>query len=304
MNWINPPATIRRFSWHEVTQHGAATALWAVLAVTAALAGIAGPWWGTLHAACGLTAALFLVYHLFFLVATGVRHDVPPEKVAFFPSGRDTTGKFAPEEKGDYLAILVWSLLLVMTGLFLRWPGRLGVPGPGAYAWLRAVHAGLGAALSVHVLLVHVPGRWIRSPGPLRAAIVSGAVPLTIVEARSGWVADLVASGTLVPVPEEPLSETHHESSQVRDLLENGNRLAQNARYAEACAAFEEALRLFPDYSQARFNLAVARMREGRADLAAEQFRLFIQSDPFNPMAGKAKELLESVAGKNSGDAR
>ncbi len=313
MSWINPPPTIRRFTWHQVVQHGFAMVVWVVGAGTAALSGISRPWWGAFHVTCGLIGAFFLIYHLLFLVAIGIRGDVPLEKVAFFPVGRewkrllkgsdlsDPTGKFAPEEKGDYLAILAWSLLLVLSGLSLHWPGRLGVPGPAALAWLRVVHAGFGAALSVHVLLVHVPGRWIRSPGALRRAVFSGAVPLAVAEARSEWISDLVAAGRLVPVPEEAPAESHRESIQVRSLLEEGNRLVQADRIEEACAAFDEALRLFPDYSQARFNLAVARMREGRADLAAEQFRLFIESDPFNPMAGKAKELLEGIGRERGG---
>ncbi len=316
MNWINPPAAIRRFTWHQVVQHGAATVLWAVLAVTAALSAIAGSRWGGVHVTLGLVGACFFLYHVFFLVAIGVRHDVSPDKVAFFPAGwerkrlragpdpSDPTGKFAPEEKGDYLAVLVWSALLVLTGIALRWPGRLGVPGPAANAWLRAVHAGCGAALSVHVLLVHVAGRWLCSPRELRRAVFSGSVPLAQAEARPGWISDLVASGTLVPVPEAAPAESHRESVQVRDLLEDGNALAQKGRYGEACEAFEQALRLFPDYSQARFNLAVVRMKEGRADLAAEQFRLFIESDPFNPMAEKAKELLENLARGKGGDSR
>lgn len=316
MNWVNAPATVRRFTWHQVTQHAVATVLWAGLAVTAALSGVTGPWWRNVHAALGVAGGGFFLYHLFALLATGVRHDVSPEKVAFFPVGwewkrlregpgaSDPTGKFAPEEKGDYLAILAWSALLVATGIALRWPGRLGVPGPAAHAWIRAVHAGCGAALCVHVLMVHVPGRWLRAPAPLRGAVFSGSVPLPVVEARPGWIAELVASGTLVPVPEDRPAEAHRESVQVRDLLDKGNQLAQKRLYAEACEAFEEALRLFPDYSQARFNLAVARMREGRAELAAEQFRLFIQSDPFNPMAGKAKELLDAVVRGREGDAR
>lgn len=314
MNWINPPAAIRRFSWHQVVQHGAATVLWAVLAVTAALSGIAGTWWTRLHMTFGLVAAACLVYHLFFLVAIGVRHDVSPERVAFFPVGwerkrlragpdpSDPTGKFTPEEKGDYLAILAWSVLLAVTGIVLRWPGRLGVPELASLALVRIIHAGCGAALSVHVLLVHVPGRWLRSPATLRRAVFSGSVPLAVAEARPGWIADLVASGALVPVPVAPATESQRETAQVRDLLEAGNMYAQQGLYGEACIAFEEALRLFPDYSQARFNLAVARMKEGRPDLAAEQFRMFIQSDPFNPMASRARDLLETTVRAKDGD--
>lgn len=316
MNWINPPAAIRRFNWHQVVQHAAAVLLWGILALSAALSGMGASWAPGLHVAAGLAAAAVLLYHLFFLVAVGAKHDVSPERVAFLPVGWERkrlrgghapygpTGKYAPEEKGDYLAILLWTLVLAATGLFLRWPGRLGVPGPTAHAWLRVVHAGIGAALSVHVLLVHVPGRWLRSPGPLRRAMLSGSVPLAVAEARPGWIADLVAAGTLVPVPETPPAEIQRETAQVRDLLDEGNRHVQNGRYAEACAAFEEALRLFPDYSQARFNLGVARLKEGRLELAAAQFRMFIDSDPFNPMADKAKELLDGIDGGKGREVR
>lgn len=316
MNWINPPGTIRRFTWHQVAQHWAASAFWAVLAVSAAMSGTVGLPWGPVHVTVGVIGAAFVLYHLFVLIAIGARYDVSPEKIAFLPLGwerarlrrgpgpADPTGKFAPEEKGDYLAILAWSLLLAGTGLLLRWPGRLGIPGPVFYAWLRVAHAGFGAALSVHILCVHVPGRWLRAPAPFRRGIFSGRVPLESAEKRAGWISDLVAGGTLVPVPAEAPEETQRESLQVRNLLEEGNRLAQKGLYGEACAAFEEALRLFPDYSQARFNLAVARMKEGRADVAADQFRLFIETDPFSPMAAKAKDLLESIVRGNGEGSR
>lgn len=308
MNWINPPGTIRRFTWHQVAQHWAASALLGVLAVSAVMSGTVGAPWGAVHVTVGMIGAALIVYHLFALVAIGARYDLSPERIAFLPLGwewtrlgrgpgpTDPVGKFAPEEKGDYLAILAWSLLLAGSGLMLRWPGRLGIPGPVSYAWLRAAHAGFAAALSVHILCVHVAGRWLCAPAPFRRGIFSGRVPLEFAEKRAGWISELVAAGTLVPVPAEAPEETERESLQVRNLLEAGNRLAQKEQYGEACAAFEEALRLFPEYAQARFNLAVARMKEGRAELAADQFRLFIEMDPFNPMAGKAKDLLETIA--------
>ena len=78
----------------------------------------------------------------------------------------------------------------------------------------------------------------------------------------------------------------------VRELLERGNRLAKEGKYENACAAFSEALRLLPGYSQARFNLAVALFRMGDSGAAREQLRIFIEMDPFNPMAEKAREML------------
>lgn len=315
MNWINPPPTIRRFTLHQRVQHWIAAGLASVLVVSAVFYVFpGGAVSSSVHVYAGLLSAGFLAWHLVALVAIGVRHDVPAGKLAFLPAGAEWkalaggTGcpvwKYAPEEKGDYLAILVWSILLAASGILLRWPGRLGISDPSAYAWVRAVHAGFGGAFAVHLLLVHVPGRWVRARPSFRRAILSGKVPLEDALRRREWVADLVSSGVLVPAPEEKASESERESEAVRGLLERGNRLVREERYAEASAAFEEALTLLPDYSQARFNLGVARMKEGRADLAIEQFRLFVDADPFNPMAGRARELMDALSPGKGGERR
>jgi hypothetical protein len=311
---MDPPAMIRRFTRVQIVQHWAATGFGAALLVSASLP---GEYLGMtqIHSDIGLVCAVFLFLHFVMLIAIGIRHDVSPEKVAFFPTGWEwsvfcgrpipspQTGKYAPNEKGDYLAILFWSVLLVVSGIFLRWPGTLGVPGPGAYGWLRVIHAGCGAALSIHVLLVHIPGRWFRPSRAFRRAMITGMIPLEEAETRPGWVADLEAEGILIPIPREVTSESAQESDQVRNLLEKGNRLVQEEKFGEAARHFEQALNLFPGYSQARFNLGIARWKEGKPDLAVEQFRLFIDMDPFNPMAERARDMLDSIArGKNRRD--
>lgn len=307
MNWVHPPERIRRFSAHQIAQHAVAFLLWLVLIATSAAMAIGAGGLGTLHVETGLMGAAFFLYHLLVLVATGIRYDLPWSRVACVPSGTDwrmlrtpagetgSAGKYSPAEKGDYLTLLFWAIPLVVTGLLLRWPGRLGVPGPGAYAWIRAAHAGCGAVMALHILVRHIPDRWLRMPGPFRLAIVRGTVPLAAAEERSGWIEELVAEGILVPLPEEPEPEADPDSRAVRDLFEAGNRLAREGRYAESASSFEEALRLYPQYSQARFNLAVARMREGRNDLAKEHLLRFLQDDPFNPMVEKARELLQGL---------
>lgn len=307
MNWVSPPEQVRRFSLHQLLQHGTATGLWFVLAISAALSLNLPGIWGGIHITTGIVASFFILYHALYLVSTGIRHDMPLGKVAFLPVGREwerlgarTEGggppaKYSPEEKGDYLNILIWAIPLVATGVLLRWPGLLGVPGPGAYSWIRVAHAGFGAAWTLHILLVHIPRRWLDMPSPFRRAILTGKVPLELAEERAGWIEELVEQGVLVPLPDETVPEADRDSRAVRDLFENGNRLAREGRFGEAAASFEEALRLFPDYSQARFNLAVARMKEGRGDLAEEEFLRFIEYDPFNPMAEKARDHLESL---------
>lgn len=305
MAWINPPETIRRFTLHQRIQHWAATAIAAALIFSAALSHIVqGAWPGRIHIIAGLGGAGLFLYHVIALVAIGIRNDVPMRQVAFLPSAHDLDGKYVPEERKDYLNLLACSFLLSVTGIFLRWPGRLGVSGMEALSWLRVMHAGCGAACVVHLFTVHVNARWFRSPASFRRAILHGTVPLADAEIRAGWIADLVSSGILVPAPFESLPEERRESQRVRRLLEEGNRLARDEDYDRAAGAFAEALEIFPGYSQAMFNLGVARMKQGRSDLAGEQFRKFIETDPFNPMAQKARELLLEIARERDGDSR
>lgn len=305
MSWIHPPETVRRFTPHQLLQHWIAVALWIVLAGSSLSAGAGVGGSRSLHAAAGIAGLFLLGYHAAALAANGIRLDLPAENLAILPWGREWTdirrrkgigpdaGKYSPAEKGDYLAILAWSFLVAASGILLRWPSSFGVPGFSAYGWIRTAHAGFGAALTVHILAVHIPARWRNAPGDFRRAILTGTVPLREAEKRGGWVRDLVAGGILVPAPAETESAEARESGEVRNLLERGNRLAREGNYREASGSYEEALRLLPGYSQARFNLAVSLLREGRTDEAREQLMTFIEKDPFNPMVEKAREMLD-----------
>lgn len=307
MKWINPPETVRRFTPHQLLQHWAAVALWIVLAGSAVAAGAGAGGSRPFHATAGIAGLLLIGYHAIVLAAIGVRFDLPAENVAFLPWGREWSvlrgrkgcreeyGKYSPAEKGDYLAILAWSFLVAATGILLRWPSFLGVPGASAYGWVRTVHAGSGAALTVHLLAVHLPRRWWNAPADVRRAILKGTVPLREAENRGGWVRDLVLRGVLVPVPAATESAEERESEEVRELLERGNRFAREGKYGDACVSYREALRLLPDYSQARFNLAVALLRDGRRDEGREQLTVFIEKDPFNPMVERAREMLDGT---------
>jgi len=304
MTWMLSPETVRRFSPHQLFQHWIAGALWVVLAGSALASGSGVGGSRPLHAAAGIAGLFLLGYHAIVLAVIGVRFDLPAENMAFLPWGREWSalrrrrgsladdGKYSPAEKGDYLAILAWSFLVAASGILLRWPSFFGVPGASTYGWIRTAHAGFGAALTVHLLAIHLPQRWWNAPPDFRRAILKGNVPLRQAENRGGWVRDLVARGVLVPIPEEMESAEDRESVEVREFLERGNRFAREGKYGEACVSYGEALRLLPDYSQARFNLAVALLRDGRNEEAREQLTIFIEKDPFNPMVEKAREML------------
>lgn len=313
MNWLQPPHSVRRFTPHQIAQHGVAVAAWLSLTITAILSSVGFGWGKNAHITAATPSVALLVYHMFFLAGVGIRRDVPAEKVAFLPWGNewsvlrgrrlpgDVTGKYTPSEKADYLGILAWSILASVTGLALRWPSAFGIPSLAAFGWLKTVHAGAGAAIAVHILTAHARYRWLEASPGFRMAILTGMVPFGEAEGRGGWVADLVADGVLVPAPEQPLPEDQKESRSIRELLERGNRSAKDGDYGAACEAFQEALRLLPDYSQARYNLAVALFRKGDAGAAREQLRIFIETDPFNPMVEKAREMLGSGDGPGGG---
>lgn len=299
MNWINPPETVRRFSLQQMLQHAAAVLLALVLIITALFPKIGGG----IHWPAGAAASVLYCIHLFSLLAIGVRHDVATEHIAFLPfGGRDTSeGKYTLPERRDYFLILSWSLLLVASGLLLHWPGKFGIPGGKAYAWVRIFHSAVGGGWLLHIFGCHLPFRFIDAPDGMRWAIFSGKASIHAAERRPGWTRSLVESGVLVPVPVEPEEAERKETTQVRELLDEGNRLTRESRFEEAAEVFEEALRLYPEYSQARFNLAVARLKQGRTGLAASQFRIFLETDPFNPMAGKARELLDGIGTPDEG---
>jgi cytochrome b subunit of formate dehydrogenase len=295
--WLNPPDVVRRFSLHQRVQHWAAAAIGGALLLSAAVYNLSGlAMAGRVHIHAGIAGIGLYLYHLFALVSIGIREDVPMKKIAFLPNSGELEGKYSVEERRDYLALIGWTFVLAVTGLFLRWPARLGVSGIEALSWIRVIHAGCGAAWIAHIFIGHINGRWFGASPSFRRAIISGNVPLSDAEKRSGWIRDLAGAGVLIPLPSEKMPEDLSESQRVRNLLEEGIRLAREEKYEGAEGAFSEALGYMPEYSQAMFNLGVALMKQGKKDLAVEQFRKFMETDPFNPMAQKAKELLQEIA--------
>lgn len=309
-DWINPPDAIRRFTRNQVVQHLATIVIFVALAGTAAATAVGLRFAAPYHRWAGIAAALLFLYHLLSLVVIAIRHDLSLEQVAFWPTSSEWRaatgrtgeptggiGKFDPAEKIDYLFILLFAFLLVATGLLLVFKLALHLSGGAALDALRLIHSGVGGAIAIHIFLAHVPGRLLKSPQGARLAMFTGVVPLATAVARRGWAAELVKEKTLVLSPTAVAEGTDaRESRAVRDILDQGNAFARDGRFTEACAAYAEAIALYPDYSQALFNLGIARMKMGLFDEARVAFADFLVKDPFNPMADKARDLMGKAA--------
>ncbi len=199
-------------------------------------------------------------------------------------------GRFSYRERAPYTFFLVAVPLLGLSGWAVSHPIPASrVLGAGGLLLAAGLHSAVGllALLPVlwHVYFAHLqPGALFWNPGWL-----TGQSTWARVEAlRPGWARQL--SDELSP--DQGQAE---EAPSVESLLEEGNRAAREGRYADAEGAFQEALRLYPGYSQALYNLGVVRSKGGDPVGAADALQRFLDADPFGPVAGRARELLDRL---------
>ncbi|MEW6487888.1 MAG: tetratricopeptide repeat protein [Thermodesulfobacteriota bacterium] len=202
-------------------------------------------------------------------------------------------GRFSYRERLPYTALLLAVPVLGATGWAVSHPATafrvLGAQGLLAAA---QAHASAGVLLVPfvvwHVYFAHL------QPGVLfwNGAWLTGQSPWTRVAAlRPGWARELAADAA-------PARDRTQEAPSVESLLETGNRAAREGRLDVAEEAFLEALRLYPAYSQALFNLGVVRSRRGDRAGAADALERFLEADPFGPVSGRARTLLGELRGE------
>ena len=105
------------------------------------------------------------------------------------------------------------------------------------------------------------------------------------------------AGGEATPEQQERARLTR-EKDEVQEELEKGNRFALEERYVEALYHYRRALELYPDYSQARYNMARVLVRMGEREMAREAYQQFLAADPFHALARKAQEAIRELDAK------
>jgi tetratricopeptide (TPR) repeat protein len=325
------PASLPRLDLHQRVQH-ALLALFVLAALASGLmlgpgAGHAARFapgvLGRLHLLGGATALAILVYHGISLLVIaylegGEWADFPmrlgAEDAAAagaelgFLLGRRPERPEADEFRVSQKA-MYWGTAALLAGAGVTGAGlvlwdRLGTL--GSLSLLADIHRGC-ALLLLGALLWHLYGAFVRdgawSP---EWSWVTGRMD-------TGRAAQRVQGFHRRRLREEEEREAslhgrgREEAEEERRLLEVeevqaalalGNQLALEEKFVDALYHYRRALELYPGYAQARYNMARVLARMGERAMAREAYAQFIESDPFHPLAGKAREALAELDGE------
>lgn len=171
-----------------------------------------------------------------------------------------------------------WLLGLAVWGLGWLPSSNLVLPSGTIFGERLAYLPSLGACLILGHLAASTKGR--------RNAVAAVVAAVALVLAMRGWAR--------IPAWKDNLTlATTDAAAQPRSAKLHagaGIFLEEAGRDAEAEAALARAVAIWPDYAQARYNLAILLARRGARDEAMEQLERVLALAPANP---KPRELLE-----------
>lgn len=275
------------------------------------------------HIAAGLGSLALLGYHLLYLA---VRSYVESRGWAGFQlrwGGADTVAaaagmrsllggaaeppvidEFRPSQKALYWWTLAALALLGVTGGGVGFWARLGTL--AVLPQFAALHRGCALVLLASVLwhlygVLTWEGRWWPEWSWVTGELDAEKAKLKVPGAWRRHLSEesVRAAAGAEAAPEEKARERQsQEKAQVQEELEKGNRFALEERYVEALYHYRHALELYPDYSQARYNMARVLARMGEREMAREAYQQFLAADPFHPLARKAQDAIRELEGE------
>ena len=269
------------------------------------------------HVLAGFCAIGLLGYHLLYLAVRGyveshgwtgfpLRWSSGDFAAAVagmrFLSGRAAAPPEADEYRPTQKALYWWT----MAALAL-----LGVTGSGVSYWdrygslsllpqLAAVHRGCALVLLVSILwhlygVLTWAGRWWPEWSWITGTMSAEKAGIKLPGAwRRHLVNEELARAEATP-DEKARERQSQQKAQVQEELESGNRFALEERFVEALYHYRRALELYPDYSQARYNMARVLARMGEREMAREAYQQFLAADPFHTLARKAQEAIREL---------
>ena len=281
--------------------------------------------WYRIHLWAGLAAGGVVVYHLLYLM---VRGYVEGMNLPAFPlvwrkedwaeirgqllhvwggGPRPDAGRFRASQKALYWGTALLVAALFLTGIAISyWEFFSSSSLLSALSALAHLHRGL-ALIFLAVTLWHLYGtltwagawnpQWTWLTGSISGDLAKEKVP--------GFFGDWLVEekrreGLHRKSGEEDEEETVRDRVAVEEDLQEGNRLAKEEKFVDALYHYRRALERYPGYSQARYNMAVVLRKMGERAMAVENFRQFLQDDPFHPLARRAQEFIAEIEKEES----
>jgi len=277
------------------------------------------------HRWAGLTAILTVLYHFVYLLVRGYVEgkswrDFPlairrpdwgelRQGLAFVlgrRGRRPEAGTFRASQK-----LLFWATVLLLGSLAVSglttafWEGLSGFQALPILGPLAELHRGLSLLL-LGTLLWHLHGafvwdgrllpQWTWLTGSIAEELAAQKVPGFY---RDHLQREKERRESMKSAEEEETEESRIERETVEGDLQEGNRLAREEKFVEALYHYRRALERYPAYSQARYNMAMVLRQMGERSMAIDEFRQFIEDDPFHPLARRAQELIAELEGEN-----
>ena len=174
---------------------------------------------------------------------------------------------------------LLWFLLLSIPAMLYR-------PEWSDYAYDYCLHRAYFPAMGLGAAAVFIPAP------PKAARIITVVAGIWLISAFTlNWMSIPDYSNTLSFYTRA--AETNPRSALVANNL--GNALFMNGRYAEASSQYREALRLYPGFTDARYNLSMTQARNGELDSACANITLAVGAQSNNPkyLKGQARILTD-----------
>ncbi|MFC1856383.1 tetratricopeptide repeat protein, partial [Thermodesulfobacteriota bacterium] len=218
---------------------------------------------------------------------------------------RPEYGTFTTFQKIDYFFSFICLIILALTGLLLIFPvaSAAFISSSGLHVSL-SIHSSFAILFSVFILISHMFNTHLH-PDKLYFNTLWLTGTLNEEEMKKHHIltynkivkqdTDLVEKYEKIAEEKSQEVKVKKEQKMLEDYLKEGNAFAQSGEYGQAVEKYQEAIVIYPNYSQAKFNLGVVYKKNDQLKEAYSAFKEFVDMDPFNEMAERAKKSMKEI---------
>ncbi len=276
-----------------------------------------------LHLAVGIVIILVFIYHLISIGYIWItthnffkKSELMFSKKDFrdlidlflffaFIKKKPQYGTYSVFQKLDYFVPIICMLLIAFSGIIIAFP--VAMTSFISTSWLpisHHLHSSVSILFIVFVLMSHMYNSHIHPDklyfntvwltGTLDEAEMKLLHPFEYKRILQGEV-DIRETYRQKANEESKANMIKQEKKKLEDYLKEGNEFARDGKYADAIGRYKEAIKIYPNYHQARFNLGIVYKKAKKYAEAIGIFNEFIEMDQFNKMVSVAKKHISEL---------